>query len=221
MLEQENRAGFEVVLRQVAMVALLATCSAQVARAEDCITCRTPRCSKKVGIDAWCGPGADPLKRSIRRASARTVSKPTEHLSAERRSENSTEPSAPLDTLTLKREDDTGTAERGALLPSHVAPPDTAYTTSSEPLKSTAVLVPRGLSVVPASALPDGGSASQSLVRSENRGLSWSSKRWIAIGLATGGVLTIAVTVIGGVLASRTPRCDPPVGTVSLNQCPS
>lgn len=218
MVSPRNDYFLPPALCLIAVVALFVHCSAQVARAEDCITCRTPRCSRKVGIEAWCGPGSDPLKKTIRHASARTVSKPTAVLPAEKRSEKSTESSAPLDIN--KREGDTGVGATVAPPPFDSTPPDTAAAAASDPSDATASLSTRELSVVPSQALPALASTAQNLARSENHALQPSKNKWTVVGLAAGGGLAISVTVFAIVLGKLPPRCGPPAGTVSLNRCP-
>lgn len=239
MASQRNGPVLSPTHGLIAVVVNILICIAQVGRAEECITCRTERCGQKVGIEAWCGRGLDPLKKKIRPTHVRPLSKPTGPLPAAEHCEKPTEPNPALESNSKVNDSGTGATETQPPLDS--TPSDPAAT-SRDPADAT-VPSPSALSVWPSITLPalastvqnlarsetfvlrprfvpgELASTVQNLARSENHALQRSRNKWIVVGLAAGAGLTIAVTVFVVVLGNLPPRCGPPAGTVSLNRC--
>lgn len=205
-------------LREIGTLTMMMMCWVQLAQAEPCITCRTPQCSRKVGIVAWCGPGRDPKWVESTGTSA---TKRAAKSAATSRGARKPAPDAG------SRVDAVATAESATLAPA--AAPATAL---AEPSAAPSTSLPTYDSSLEMTAIRPSATASDlmvlttapnvkalSLVRTEDEAAQRKKKKWIVAGAVTGGGLTITATVLAIVLTSLPGRCGAPVGTASLNGC--
>lgn len=207
-------------LREIGTLAMMMMCWVQLAQAEPCITCRTPQCSRKVGIVAWCGPGRDPKWVESTGTSA------TKRAAKSAATSRGARKLAP-DAVSRVDADAVATAESATLAPA--AAPATAL---AEPQAAPSTSLPTSDSSLEMTAIRPSATASDlmvlttapnvkalSLVRTEDDAARRKKKKWIVASAVTGGGLTITATVLAIVLTSLPGRCGAPVGTASLNGC--
>lgn len=202
------------------LLTVLAMGQVQPARAEPCITCRTPDCPKKAGIVAWCGPGSDPMKRQ------RTGQRAKHHVAQNEQQQ------APVHQI--PKEDETG-VQPTVLDSGQSATPDTTIATTAAspppPPAATAAIPSSDARLDATGARPalstsdkpipaaDPAVTPLNIVRAEDSAARRKRNRWIVAGTAAGGGLAITTTVLALVLTSLPSRCGAPLGSVSLNGC--
>lgn len=207
-------------LREIGTLTMMMMCWVQLAQAEPCITCRTPHCSRKVGIVAWCGPGRDPKR--VEPTGTSVTKRAAKSAATSRRAKKLV-----LEDVSRVHADAVATAESATPAPAAApatalaeppAAPSTSIPTSDSPLETTAIRPSATASdLMVFTTVPN--VKALSLVRTEDEAVRRKQKKWIVAGAVTGGGLTLTATILAIVLTSLPGRCGAPVGTASLNGC--